>query len=112
MESSLNSLGADQTENTASSSFYIVVMALRSYSLDIVGVFTCRYQAMNVPSRYRCIATVLHATISYNIPKSEMMCLKVSVVSKTFKMDLILVMLCLFHCFLKFVLSAEFFFLR
>jgi hypothetical protein len=85
-------------------------MALRSHSPDIVDVFTGRYQAMHVPSRDRCIATVLHATISYNIPESEMMCLKVSVVSRTFEMDLILVMLCLFHCFLKFGLSTVIFF--
>jgi hypothetical protein len=32
-------------------------------SMDIVDVFTGRYQATHVPSRDRCIATVLHATI-------------------------------------------------
>jgi hypothetical protein len=58
-------------------------------------VFTGLRQATHV-SYDRCIATVLRATISYNIPKSEVMSLNVSVVSRTFKMDLILAMMYLF----------------
>jgi hypothetical protein len=34
--------------------------------VDIVDVFTDRYQATHVPSRDRFIATVLHATVSTN----------------------------------------------
>jgi hypothetical protein len=36
---------------------------LPSNSSGIVDVFTGRYQAKHVPSRYRCIATVLHITL-------------------------------------------------
>jgi hypothetical protein len=36
---------------------------LSSDSPDIADVFTGRYQATHVPSRDRCIATVLHTTI-------------------------------------------------
>jgi hypothetical protein len=37
---------------------------LPSDSPGIVDMFTGRYQAMHVPSRDRCVATVLHFTIS------------------------------------------------
>jgi hypothetical protein len=41
-----------------------MLWAVASDSLDIAEMFTGRYQAMHVPSRDLCIATVLHATIS------------------------------------------------
>jgi hypothetical protein len=38
---------------------------LSSDSLGIVDVFSGRYQATHVPPRDRCIATAIHARISY-----------------------------------------------
>jgi hypothetical protein len=60
--SSLYSLGADLTENLQQF-FYYCYGRLPSDSPDIVDVLTGRYQATHIPSRHRCIATVLHATI-------------------------------------------------
>jgi hypothetical protein len=44
-------------------SIYCCYGQLPSDSSGIVDVFTHRYQATHVPSRDRCIATVLHATL-------------------------------------------------
>jgi hypothetical protein len=70
--SSLYRSGADPTENTASnevqkqsnSEFFCCSYGrLPSDSPDIVDIFTGRYESTHVPSRNRCIATVLHAAI-------------------------------------------------
>jgi hypothetical protein len=50
-------------KNRVQQSLYCCYGRLPSDSSDIVDLFTGRYQATHIPSRYRCIVTVLHATI-------------------------------------------------
>jgi hypothetical protein len=70
--SSLYSLKEDPTENTAAnSSSYCCYGRFPNDSTDIVSAGTClpsRYSATHVPSRVRCTATVLHATILIQTP--------------------------------------------
>jgi hypothetical protein len=66
--SSLYSLGADPTQNTASSNPSVVFMCgcvAMKWIFFGRNVFTGRYQATRVPFRDRCIATVWHVTISW-----------------------------------------------
>jgi hypothetical protein len=53
--------GEDPTDNIVSQFLYCCFGRLPSESPDIFDVFTGSYQATHVPSRDRCIATVLYA---------------------------------------------------
>jgi hypothetical protein len=62
--SSLYSPGADPTENTVSQQYlHTCYGRLPSDSPGIVDEFNGRYKVTHVPSRNRCIATVLHVAL-------------------------------------------------
>jgi hypothetical protein len=59
----ISSLVADPKKHRLQQFLYCCYGRLPSDSPDVVDVFTDRYQATHVPSRDRCLATVLHATL-------------------------------------------------
>jgi hypothetical protein len=74
--------GGPSRKHRSNQFFYCCYRRLPSDSPDIVDVFTCRYQATHVPSRDRCIATVLHVAIYNSV------CLRFVIVVTQFRVKL------------------------